>query len=129
MEGLFINTHFWLDLIGRVIAWVTKAKVLNLCSSCPEKVQGFERKSFIVTEDVDMTLRLEGYEDGDSPMEFEDRPVVEIWIAPIVSSMDVATEARDLALVSIAWATCMLQVLSIMMDQQQNWSFALSTYQ
>lgn len=49
-----------------------------------------------------MTLRLEGYEDGDSPMEYDDRPVVEIWIVPIAPSMDVATEARDLALVSIA---------------------------
>lgn len=35
MEGLFLNTHFWLDLIGRVIAWVTKATVLNLCSQLP----------------------------------------------------------------------------------------------
>lgn len=75
-----------------------------------------------------MTLRLEGCEDGDSPMESDERAVVEIWVAPIVPSMVVATEARDLAL-SIAWATCMLQVLSLMMAQQQNWGFALSTYQ
>ena len=74
-----------------------------------------------------MTLRLEGYEDGDSRVEYDDRPVVEMWVAPIVPSMDVATEARDLALVSIAWATRMLQVLSLMMAQEQNWSFALST--
>lgn len=76
-----------------------------------------------------MTLRLEGYDDGDSRVEYDDRPVVEIWVAPIVPSMDVATEARDLALASIAWATCVLQVLSLMMAQEQNWSFALSTYQ
>lgn len=35
MEGLFMNTHFWLDPINRVIAWVTKAKCLNLCSQLP----------------------------------------------------------------------------------------------
>jgi len=47
-----------------------------------------------------MMLGLEGYEeDGASPVWFTDRPVVEIWVPPIVPSMDVATEARDLALV------------------------------
>jgi len=81
------------------------AWVIDIVHASAE-VQGFERKSFIVTEDADMMLGLEGYEeDGASPVWFTDRPVVEIWVPPIVPSMDVATE-----------------VLSLIMAQQRNWS-------
>ena len=64
-----------------------------LACTCSDQVGGFEQKSFIIKEFDDMSLRLEGYEEGDTPCWYEDEPMVEIWKNPFHIDADIAIQA------------------------------------